>query len=137
MMKRLWFLLSLLLLAGCASLKKQEWGKTETAEQKKQDSLDPYAWDFGRIREGEILEHAFTLKNDTQKTLNIKSVNTSCGCAVSEIKNKIILPGESTLIVVRFDTKRYSGATQQFIYVHTDNLDKPILKFIIKAEVVK
>jgi hypothetical protein len=98
---------------------------------------DPYAWDFGRVKEGEILQHDFIFKNESNNILNIKDVNTSCGCTVSSIKKKTLLPGESTFIEVKFNTKGYSGPTQQFIYVATDSLDNPILRFIIKAEVLK
>jgi hypothetical protein len=49
----------------------------------------------------------------------------------------VLPPKESTLLEVKFNSKGYSGPTQQYIYVHTDNLDNPVLKFTIKAEVIK
>jgi len=97
---------------------------------------DPYSWDFGQARQGVVLRYNFVLKNESKNILNIKEINTSCGCAVSQVKKKTLLPGESTLIEVKFDTKGYSGVVQQYIYVHTDNLENPILKFTIKAEVL-
>jgi len=97
--------------------------------------IDPYSWDFGKVKEGVILEHSFILKNESKVTLNIKDINTSCGCTVSKVQKKVLLPGEATLIEVNFNTKGYSAKVQQFIYVHTDNLDNPILRFIIKAKV--
>ncbi len=93
--------------------------------------------DFGQVRQGRVSKHNFLLKNETAKILNIRDVNTSCGCTVSKIKKKKLLPGESTFIEVKLNTKGYSGEIQQFVYLHTDNLDNPILRFIIKAEVVK
>jgi len=101
------------------------------------EKSDPYAWDFGKVKEGEVLKHEFVLKNDSEKTLNIKEVHTSCGCTASEVKKKKLQPGESTIVEVKFNTKAYSGVVQQFIYVNTDSLDKPIIKFIIKADIEK
>jgi cytochrome c biogenesis protein CcdA len=98
---------------------------------------DSFSWDFGEVKEGEVLKHDFLFKNSSANTLNIQDVNTSCGCTVSKIRKKILLPGEATSIEVQFDTKGYSGPTQQFIYVHTDSLDTPIFRFIIKADVQK
>lgn len=98
---------------------------------------NPYTWDFGQVEEGEVLKHDFVLKNDSQDTLNIKDISTSCGCTVSSVKQEMLLPGESTLIEVKFNSKGYSGAVQQFIYVYTDDLDNPITRYIIKVEVVK
>ena len=116
-------------LTGCSA-------QTQNLSEKK-EVADPYVWDFGQVKQGEVLKHNFILKNESQKILNIKDVNTSCGCTVSKVEKKTLLPQESTPIEVEFKTQGYSGGVKQYIYVHTDNLDKPILRFIIKAEVVK
>ncbi len=100
-------------------------------------NVDPYSWDFGTAREGTVLEHIFILRNETQKPLNIKDVNTSCGCAVSKVIKRALLPGEETSIEVKFNTKGYFGPTQQYVYIHTDNLNNPILRYVIKARVTK
>jgi hypothetical protein len=99
--------------------------------------IDPYSWDFGQVKEGEALKHAFALKNESRETLTIKDVSSSCGCTVPKMEKKILLPGQSATLEVRFNTKGYSGNTQQYVYVHTDSLDKPIIRFIIKAEVIR
>ncbi|MBU3958605.1 MAG: DUF1573 domain-containing protein, partial [Candidatus Omnitrophica bacterium] len=96
---------------------------------------DPYSWDFAQVKQGEILRHNFIFKNESKETLKIKDVNTSCGCTVSKVQEKVLSPGESTFIEVEFNTKGYSGPTQQYIYVHTDNPDNPLVRFIIKAQV--
>ena len=97
----------------------------------------PYSWDFGKRQEGEVLKHVFVLKNESKATLTIKNINTSCGCAISTAEKKVLLAGETTLKTVRFNTKGYSGSVQKYIYVHTDSLDNPVLRFIIKAQVIK
>ncbi|MFA5346103.1 MAG: DUF1573 domain-containing protein [Candidatus Omnitrophota bacterium] len=98
---------------------------------------DPYVWNFGKVKQGEVVAHKFTLINDSSKTLNITGVNTSCGCAASEVKKKVLLPQETAEVEVKFNSEGYSGDVQQFIYVNTDNIDKPVIRFIIKANVIK
>lgn len=98
---------------------------------------DPYTWDFGSVKAGGVLKHDFVLKNDSAKALKIGEVNTSCGCTVSKVEKKVLGAQESTLIKVEFNTFGYNGLTQQFVYVNTDNLDKPVIRYIIKADVVK
>ena len=123
-------------LQGCYSQNQEEiTSQTEITDQT--EIADPYSWDFGRVNEGEVLKHTFVLKNESKKTLTIKDVNTSCGCTASKVEKKIILPGENTEIEVQFNSKGYSGLTQQYVYVHTDSLDKSIIRFIIKADVIK
>lgn len=98
---------------------------------------EKYTWDFGRSSAGDVLKHAFTLKNESQKTLNIKNVTSSCGCATSQVTKTTLEPGESTDIEVKFNSKGYFGPVQKYIYVNTDGLDNPVIKFIIKTDVVK
>ncbi len=95
------------------------------------------AWDFGKVQESQILTHNFALKNNGQKVLNIKEVTTSCGCTVSVVKKKQLEPGEETTIEVKFKAKGYNGPTKQFVYVHTDDPDKPVIRFSIRANVEK
>lgn len=120
---------------GCAAQNSAQILETSTPPARISD--DPFLWDFGTVKEGALLEHAFTLKNASTKTINIKDISTSCGCTVSQAKKKELLPGESTRISVKFNSKGYLGQTSQFIYVNTDNLDNPVVRFIIKADVVK
>jgi len=154
-MKRIYLLVLFLsfLQVGCYSQNQKNLTFKEKKESREKETSDSYTWDFGRVKEGEVLRHNFRLKNDSGKTMNIKDVTTSCGCTASEVKKKKLLPGESTLIEVKFNSKGYSGLVQQYVYVHTDNLDtstplsingernqtidKPIIRFIIKADVIK
>jgi len=126
-----WFLCLSLLETGCLAQK-------VAVVADKPDTRNSYFWDFGQVKEGEVLKHNFRLKNESKDILKIKDVHTSCGCTVSEVKKKTLLADEETLIEVQFDSKGYSGPIEQYIYVHTDNLDNnPIIGYIIKAEVVK
>ena len=95
------------------------------------------SWDFGKVKAGQILKHTFVYKNETKKTIELKNTNTSCGCTVSAIKNKRLLPGDSSGIDVIFNSKGYNGDVRQFVYLNTDNQIDPIVRFDIKAEVEK
>ncbi|MCU0650803.1 MAG: DUF1573 domain-containing protein [Candidatus Omnitrophica bacterium] len=91
--------------------------------------------DFGAVRTGEVLSHDFIIRNDSDKDMNITGTTTSCGCTVSEIKKSLLKPGESTKVTVKLDTKGYTGAVQQFVYVNIDSLDKPVIRLTVKARV--
>jgi len=123
-------------LQGCYS-QNQENMASQDDTAKKSEMPDAYTWDFGQVQQGEVLKHNFVLENDSDKTLTIKNINTSCGCTASKAQKSELSAGESTSIEVQFKTKGYSGPTQQYVYVHTDSLEKPIIRFTIKADVVK
>ena len=105
------------------------------AEAENKGSSEVY--NFGTVKAGEPLKHEFILKNDTDKPLNITNVNTSCGCTSSGVKKTRLAPGESTMIEVKFSNKGYYGDVIQYTYVSTDSLDKALVTFIIKANVIK
>jgi hypothetical protein len=119
----------ILFLLGCCFIFQLAWAKEE--------KVDPNQWDFGKVKPGAVLKHDFILKNETNDILGINNIHTSCGCTASESAKKSLMPQESTTITVSFNSKGYSGPVTQFVYVHTDNADLSIIKFTIKAEVVK
>ena len=112
-------------------------GVDKTATENVRVNSSQMTWDFGQIRSGEKVKHEFILKNDTDKLINVKDVTTSCGCTVSSIKKKILKPQETVALDVQFDSAGYAGDVEQHVYVSTDSLKDPVLRFIIKANVVK
>lgn len=136
-MERFYFLILALILtlSGCGTAQKGEKSASESPAQNIQ--VDQNLWDFGQIKQGQLLKHEFILRNESSETLNLKDATTSCGCTVLEFKKKVLLPAESTTIEVKFDSKDYLGPIQQFVYVNTDSKDNPVFRFIIKAYVTK
>lgn len=130
-------LLILAMIFSFASCYANNSGKKQGEAVSAGKMVDPFTLDFGVVKEGGILKHSFSLKNDSAKALNIKNVDTSCGCAASKVAKKKLAPGESTDIEISFNSKGYKGQVTQFIYVNTDSVEKPIIRFTIKAEVVK
>ena len=102
-----------------------------------QDKKDEVVWDFGKVKEGDVVKHEFMLKNESAKKLKIISVSSSCGCTASAAKKKSLEPGESTAIEVSFKSAKYSGDVTQVVYVDTDDADNALKRFVIKANVVK
>lgn len=129
------FLFSLSVI-GCS--RKQAQGIQEPqAIQQAQPAASAYEWDFGEVKQGEVLKHNFVFKNESSRGLTIKNINTSCGCTASEAAKKVLGPLESTIIEVKLDSRGYSGPVKQFVYVNTDNLDNPVVRYIIEAQVIK
>ncbi len=119
---------------GVSLVYSQSAAKVLPAQYSQEENL---VWDFGQVKEGSISRHVFSLRNNPGNTLNIKEVSSSCGCTISKVRRRVLAPGEATSIEVSFNSKGYSAGTQQYVYVHTDSLDNPIIRFIIKANVIK
>lgn len=133
--KILWLLVFFLLPFNCLYASGSFPAQTDSGAQ--EEKTDLYQWNFGKVKQGAVLKHDFVLKNETKSILGINNLHTSCGCAVSESTKKSLMPQESSTIKVTFDSSGYLGPVSQFVYVNTDNPDLEIIKFTIKAYVVK
>lgn len=104
--------------------------------QEDPETVDPYFWDFGRVKEDSILKHTFILKNESKNTLSIKRLQTSCGCTGSVSSTNEVLPGKTSEIEVTFNTRGYKNNVKQFVYVHTNDPKDPIIKLTVVAEII-
>jgi hypothetical protein len=68
-------------------------------------SAESTEFDFGTVREGEIVNHIFKFTNTGQSPLVIDKATASCGCTVPDWPKHPIGVGETGEIKVRFDTK--------------------------------
>ncbi len=98
-------------------------------------AFDTTVYDFGKLLEGEIVKYTFRFSNTGTKDLLISSVKTSCGCTASEYPIQAIKPGETSQIVVKFDSKNRSGFQNKTITVNTNSVPASYI-LRIKANVI-
>ena len=67
-------------------------------------SFDSNEYDFGTVKEGEIVETTFLLTNSGKGDLVITDARPSCGCTVPEWPKTPIKPGKTAAIKVKFNT---------------------------------
>lgn len=92
------------------------------------------SWDFGRIKQGEMLTHVFLFTNEGDAPLIIKKVRTSCGCTAALVSEKKIAPGNKGEIKVNFNTRGYEGKVNKYIYVETNDPAKPQKQLVVTAK---
>lgn len=91
-------------------------------------------FDFGNIKEGEIVKHTFKFTNVGVVDLLISSARGSCGCTIPEYPKDPIAVGESGEIEVQFNSKGKSGANQKFVSI-VANTYPEVTTISIKANV--
>lgn len=74
-------------------------------------------FDYGTVKEGEVVEHSFKFKNVGVAPLTITKAKSTCGCTVPEFPKEAIAPGEEGEISVRFNTKGKSGRNKKPVNV--------------------
>jgi len=111
-------------------------GAWPTAEaQKPKLVVDRDTWDFGRVKQGETLNHEFVFRNAGQALLNVKNVETSCGCTAALVTENKLAPGKEGRVKVSFSTAGYSGQVTKYIFLDSDDPDQPRLQLKITADV--
>ncbi len=78
---------------------------------------DSTAYDFGELKEGQIVEHQFKFTNKGEFPLIINDVRASCGCTIPEWPKDPISPGSSDKILVRFNTKGKAGPQSKTVTI--------------------
>jgi len=93
------------------------------------------AWDFGKIKQGDVATHEFVFANEGDDTLTIEKVSTTCGCTAALVSDRSIPPGKSGKIEVKFDSRGYGGQITKVVTVQSNDPKDPQRPLEIKAEV--
>jgi hypothetical protein len=90
------------------------------------------SYDFGTLKQGEIVECSFKFKNSGTAPLLLTYVEPDCGCTVPEYKKEPIMPGETSSIKAIFDSNGFRNNIYKTIDVGT-NADSLIYELILTA----
>ena len=88
------------------------------------------SYDFGEVKDGEIVEVDFNFTNSGKSDLIIFDATASCGCTVPEYPQNVnIKPGQSDKLKVRFDTANKPGKQIKSVTLTTNtNSGKKIIR---------
>ncbi len=93
--------------------------------------------DFGKVKEGEVVNYVFKFENKGTQPLLVKNVKTSCGCTAAITSEKELKPGQTGTIKVDFDTKNRMGKASKTITVVSNDLNEPSKVLTIYADIQK
>lgn len=80
-------------------------------------SYEAPIYEFGTVKEGEIVEHTFKFTNTGKIPLVIQKARSSCGCTVPEWPQEPIPPGGTGVITAKFNTESKTGLQSKQIRV--------------------
>ena len=88
---------------------------------------------FGKVKAGEPLSYTFTIKNEGDAELEIKSVSPSCGCTTSQF-DKSIAPGKEGKVTLAVQkTDGYKGEIVKNATVTTNDPDHQTFTLVLRA----
>lgn len=92
-------------------------GNSNSNISKTSVSFDEMKFDFGDLKEGDIVHHTFLFKNNGDNPLIITNAIGSCGCTVPTYPKDPIAPGEIGKIEVQFNSKGKEGLQNKTVTV--------------------
>lgn len=78
-------------------------------------------YDFGSIKQGDIVDHVFKFKNVGTQPLVISNVGVSCGCTVPDWTKEPIAPGKTGMISAKFNSAGKMGMQTKVLTVESNS----------------
>ncbi|MCP4312061.1 MAG: DUF1573 domain-containing protein [Bacteroidetes bacterium] len=100
-------------------------------------SVDDPEFKFGKINQGEKVDHVYVLTNSGNSDLHIRKIKASCGCTAVQPEKKVIAPGESVNIEAVFNSAGKVGNQNKTVTIITNDPAKSKMILWVKGEVVK
>lgn len=100
-----------------------------------QITIDKEVHDYGTIEKGADPFCYFEVTNSGTEPLVISNAKGSCGCTVPEWSREPVMPGKTTKIKVRYDTKRV-GPINKSVTLTSNAVNDPTMVIRIKGNIL-
>jgi hypothetical protein len=91
---------------------------------------------FGEIDQSATVEHTFVFKNGCSETVEIEAARASCGCTAAVLSEKVVPPGGTAKIQVKFTPPRGTrGRTTKTVSVYLKGDPQPHTVIRFSAQV--
>lgn len=127
MKKTLLSLTFAVLLAGGAMAqqptKKQVIAAQEQAITGPAITFETTEYNFGDIKQGDVVEHTFTFTNTGNQPLIIERVEVTCGCTSPSWTKEPVMPGKTGTVTAKFNSSGKMGQQKKPITIHSNAAD--------------
>ena len=81
--------------------------------------------DLGKIDRGKLATKPLTLKNIGNQNLNLGKIEVSCGCTGTVLSKKDLKPGDTTSLLITFNSSGFIGPVHKSPAIHSNSADAP------------
>ena len=78
-------------------------------------------YDFGTIKQGDVVDHVFKFKNTGTQPLVISNIGVSCGCTTPEWTKDPVMPGKTGTISAKFNSTGKMGMQNKVLTVESNS----------------
>lgn len=97
--------------------------------------LEPDSIDLGTMQQLETRTVKVKISNVGGGLLVIDNVRADCGCTVPELAVKELKPGETTDLVIRFDSQKFAGPQHKRIKITSNDPARRLVELPLSVEV--
>lgn len=94
-------------------------------DEEKPDSLKSVEFNFGTIKQGDVINHEFVFTNIGKEPLIISEAHGSCGCTVPQWPKEPIKKGEKGTLKVTFNSAGKMGLQDKTITITSNAKSSP------------
>ena len=77
-------------------------------------------YNFGTIRDGEVITHDFEFTNNGQNPLIVSNASAACGCTVADYPKEPVMPGKTGIIKAQFNSAGKPGHQEKTVTLTTN-----------------
>ncbi len=112
-------------------------GSLTCASHHKLKILEGPKVDLGKISRGTVATKQLTLKNTGSDTLKLGTVEVSCGCTGTVVSNKQLRAGDTTSLLITFNSRNFSGQVHKTVTINSNSSDAPRMVIEFTATVTE
>ena len=94
-------------------------------------------YNFGTVKQGEVVKHEFTFTNTGTAVLEITEVKPGCGCTTAGAWDKSVEPGKTGQIPLQFNSSGFGGSVAKSATVTCNDPATPTLTLMLQGTVWK
>jgi hypothetical protein len=94
-------------------------------------------YDFVIAGQKESIVHDFSFKNTGTDVLEIKGIETDCGCTVAEPSSRVFEPGAGGYVSATFETGRYNGLQEKKVLILTNDPQNPEIELKFRGKITR
>jgi hypothetical protein len=127
----------MLVIQACAKKQEQKPEKEKVAlvEAKPKIVVKDKQFNFGKVKQGQPVEHVFEIENKGEGDLVLEAAHGSCGCLATVLSAKKIAPGGKGQVKATFNTVGRRGRQTKQIFVVSNDPVEHQLTLVVEGEV--
>jgi hypothetical protein len=97
--------------------------------------FDPPSLDFGVLQQHESRDATVMIRNVGTETLEIREIESTCGCTVPELAVTTVAPGDAVPMEIHFNSKTFQGMQRKFVKIFSNDPRQSVAQFLVAADI--